>query len=113
MLTTTSEKSCEESWRSSIQGYFSTPRAGKEKARAVIHPGGKREKKMDLTSHARRGLRRKYHSGRIHRFAAPCGNGARGRDGLRLARWDRQVFTLADEAQAVLLLAPIDANEVP
>src|SRR5258708_33015948 len=29
-----------------------------------------------------------------------------------LAGWDRQVFTLANEGQAVLLLIPVDANEV-
>src|ERR1700682_2281268 len=113
MLTTTSEKLYEAGWQSSIQGYSSTRRGRKEKARAVIHPGFLKEKrKFDLASHARHGLRRKCHGGRLHRSAALCGNGARGRDRFHLARWDRQVFTLADEGQAVLLLVPIDANEV-
>src|SRR5260370_13939245 len=67
---------------------------------------------MDLTSHARRGLRRQRHAGGIYGPAALCGNAARGTDGLHLARGDRQVFTLAGEGQAVLLLVPIDANEV-
>src|SRR5260370_40482021 len=81
-------------------------------------PGGEppgqdqREKKIDLTRHARRRLRRKCHAGRIRRLAALCGSGARGNSGLRLARWDRQVFTLAAEGQTILLLVPIDANEV-
>src|SRR5260370_7191952 len=77
-----------------------------------MHPGGIREKKIDLTSHARRGLRRKCHAGRIRRLAVLCRSGAHGNNGLRLARWDRQILTLADEGQAVLLSGPIDANEV-
>src|ERR1700687_6171081 len=87
---------------------------GKKRKSPGGHPPGRyqREKKIDLASHARHGLRRKCHCGGIHRFAALCGNGARGSDGLNLARWDRQVFTLADEGQAALLLVPIDANEV-
>src|SRR5258708_3216179 len=81
-------------------------------------PGGdppgqdQREKKINLTSHARRGLRRECQAGCIRRLAALCGRVARGNSRLRLARRDCQVFTLADEAQTVLLLVPIDANEV-
>src|SRR5207253_7406973 len=71
-----------------------------------------REEKIKLSSHARRGLRRKCHAWRIRRLAGFGGSGACGNNGLRLARWDCQVFTLADKGQAVLLLVPIDANEV-
>src|SRR6267154_5792251 len=85
----------------------------KRKSPSGWPPGrNQREKKIVLTSHARRGLRRKCHAGRIRRLAVLCWSATRGSNRLRLARWDRQILTLADEGQAVLLLVPIDAHEV-
>src|SRR6266700_5143002 len=81
-------------------------------------PGGElpgqnqRKKKMELASQARRRFRRKCHARRIRRLAALCGSSARGNYGLRLACGDCQVLTLADEGQTVLLLVPINADEV-
>src|SRR5258706_983732 len=82
-----------------------------EKARAVVHPGLIREK-IDLANHARRRFRRERHARRVRSLAALRGSGARSNNWFCLARWDRQVFTLADERQAVLLLIPVDADEV-
>src|SRR5882762_3728179 len=87
----------------------------KRKARVANHPGGIQgweAKKFALASQARRRFRRKRHAWCIHSLAALCGSGSRGSNRLRLARRDRQVFTFADEGQAVLLLVPINANQV-
>src|SRR5436853_6841733 len=70
-----------------------------------------RGKKIKLSSHARRGLRRKCHAWRIRRLAGFGGSSACGNNGLRLARWGCQGFTLADTGQPVLPLVPIAANE--
>src|SRR5258708_39165140 len=102
MLTTTSEKLYEAGWQSSIQGYFSTRWGRKEKARAVIRPGGIKEKrKFDLASHARHGLRRKCHGGRIPPFAPFFGEGGRGRDKCHPSPWGRPGFTPPGEREAV------------
>src|SRR6267154_1626736 len=111
MPTSTSEETFEEGWHSSTKGYFSTRGLGKEKARAVVHPGLIREK-TDLANHARRRFRRKRHARRVRSLAALRGGGARSNSWFYLARWDRQVFTFADEGQAVLLLIPVDADQV-
>src|SRR5260370_8276478 len=111
MPTSTSEKSCEEGWHSFAKAYFSTRRLRKEKARAVVHPSLIREK-IDLANHAGRRFRRKRHAGRVRGLAALCGSCARRNNRFCLAGWDCQVFTLANEGQAVLLLIPVDANEV-
>src|SRR5260370_34709930 len=39
VLTSTSEKSCEEGWHSSAKGYFSTRSLRKEKAEAAVDAG--------------------------------------------------------------------------
>src|SRR6267154_1524862 len=111
MPTSTSEETFEEGWHSSTKGYFSTRGLGKEKARAVVHPGLIREK-IDLANHARRRFRRKRHARRVRSLAALRRSGARSNNWFCLARWDRQVFTFADKGQAVLLLIPVDANQV-
>ena len=85
---------------------------GKEKARMAGHPGGMREKKIKLSSEARRRLRAQCHSRSVGRFAAPRRSGPRCDDRIRLACRKRQVFPFTNEREAILLFVPVDANQV-